>query len=31
MVEKVQFIELMKARTKKFAVNVILFCESLEK
>jgi len=29
MIEKEQFIELMKKRTKKFAVDVILFCDSL--
>ena len=30
MTEKEQFIELMKKRTKKFAVEVILFCDSLK-
>ncbi len=31
MTEKEIFIEQMKKRTKKFAVDVILFCESLKK
>ena len=31
MLEKERFIEMMKARTKKFAVDVIHFCDSLEK
>jgi len=30
MTEKEVFIEKMKARTKKFAVDVILFCDSLK-
>ena len=30
MIAKEQFIELMKKRTKKFAVDVILFCDSLK-
>jgi len=30
MLEKEIFIEKMKAKTKKFAVDVILFCESLK-
>jgi len=29
MSEKEVFIEMMKKRTKKFAVDVILFCNSL--
>ena len=29
--EKEVFIEMMKKRTKKFAVDVILFCDSLKK
>ena len=31
MSEKERFIEMMKDRTKKFAVDVLLFCESLKK
>jgi hypothetical protein len=30
MTEKEEFIEKMKARTHKFAVDVILFCNSLK-
>ena len=30
MTEKEQFIVLMKKRTKQFAVDVILFCDSLK-
>jgi four helix bundle protein len=30
MTEKERFIEMMKKRTKKFAVDVIRFCESLK-
>jgi len=30
MTEKEQFIEKMKKRTRKFAVDVILFCDSLK-
>ena len=30
MTEKEIFIEIMKVRTKKFAVDVILFCDSLK-
>ena len=31
MNEKEQFIENLKKRTKKFGVDVILFCDSLKK
>ncbi|MCF6308078.1 MAG: four helix bundle protein [Flavobacteriaceae bacterium] len=31
MIEKELFIEKMKKRTKKFSVDVILFCDSLKK
>jgi four helix bundle protein len=31
MTEKGAFIDMMKKRTKKFAVDVILFCDSLKK
>jgi four helix bundle protein len=30
MTEKEQFIEAMKARTKKFAIDTINFCETLK-
>ena len=30
MTEKEQFVEMMKKRTKKLAVDVILFCDSLK-